>query len=113
MRWSEKARLHRLLFLSGLPIDALNAVRKHVSAVKGGGLLRIAAPRPVWTLALSDVVGDDLATIGSGPAVGASNETLRTRAAGPGSMRSKPASCARTWLMFSTGTKRISVSGGL
>lgn len=69
VRWSEKARLHRLLFLSGLPIDALNAVRKHVSAVKGGGLLRIAAPRPVWTLALSDVVGDDLATIGSGPAV--------------------------------------------
>lgn len=69
VRSFEKERLHRLLFRSGLPIGALNAVRKHVSAVKGGGLLRIAAPRPVWTLALSDVVGDDLATIGSGPAV--------------------------------------------
>ncbi len=69
IRAAEKARLQRLLFRSGLPIASLNGVRKHVSAVKGGGLARIAAPRPVWTLAVSDVVGDDPATIGSGPAV--------------------------------------------
>lgn len=69
VRPSEKAKLHRLLFRSGLPIAELNAVRKHVSAVKGGGLACLAAPRPVWTLAVSDVVGDDPATIGSGPAV--------------------------------------------
>ncbi|MFM7734392.1 MAG: DUF4147 domain-containing protein, partial [Alphaproteobacteria bacterium] len=69
LRSDDKARLHRLLFRSGLPIAAMNAVRKHASAVKGGGLLRLAAPRPLWTLAVSDVVGDDPATIGSGPGV--------------------------------------------
>lgn len=69
LRPADKATLHRLLLRSGLPIEAMNAVRKHASAVKGGGLLRLAAPRPVWTLAMSDVIGDDLATIGSGPAV--------------------------------------------
>lgn len=55
----------------GAPIDAVNAVRKHLSLVKGGGLLRWAAPAPVVTLALSDVVAhggvDEAATIGSGP----------------------------------------------
>jgi len=66
---ADEVRLQRLLFRSGLPIAALNAVRKHVSAVKGGGLLRLSAPRMVWTLAMSDVVGDDPSTIGSGPAV--------------------------------------------
>jgi glycerate-2-kinase len=65
----DKARLNRLLIGAGLGIDDLNAVRKHVSRVKGGGLLRLAAGREVLTLALSDVVGDDPATIGSGPSV--------------------------------------------
>src|SRR5207245_2785895 len=48
----------------------LNVVRKHCSRVKGGGLLRAAARAGgVWTLLLSDVVGDDPAIIGSGPTV--------------------------------------------
>jgi hydroxypyruvate reductase len=55
------------LLASGAPIAALNTVRKHLSAVKGGRLAAAAGPARVHTLALSDVVGDDPATIGSGP----------------------------------------------
>jgi glycerate-2-kinase len=69
LRSIDKLRLGRLLLRSGLDIERMNAVRKHVSAVKGCGLLRIARPRTVVTLAISDVVGDARATIGSGPAV--------------------------------------------
>lgn len=67
---SDKAALSRYLLRCGASIDVMNAVRKHVSAVKGGRLALRAAPREVFTLALSDVPGDDLATIGSGPTVG-------------------------------------------
>lgn len=63
------SRLGRHLLRCGADIHLSNVVRKHVSRVKGGGVLRAAAPRRVVTLALSDVVGDDLATIGSGPTV--------------------------------------------
>ena len=65
----DKIRLGRVLLGAGLAIAETNAVRKHVSAIKGGGLLRLGAPSEVITLAISDVVGDDLATIGSAPAV--------------------------------------------
>ena len=58
-----------LLLRSGQPIEALNAVRKHLSRLKGGQLARLAAPRPLLALVLSDVVGDRLDVIGSGPAV--------------------------------------------
>jgi hydroxypyruvate reductase len=51
---------------SGAAIAGLNAVRKHLSAVKGGQLA-LETPVPVTVLALSDVVGDDPAVIGSGP----------------------------------------------
>jgi glycerate-2-kinase len=51
---------------AGAPIGAINLVRKHLSAIKGGQLAA-AALAPVWTLVASDVVGDDLATVGSGP----------------------------------------------
>ncbi|KNC56299.1 hydroxypyruvate reductase [Thecamonas trahens ATCC 50062] len=51
----------------GASIDDINAVRKHLSAVKGGRLLEAAAPAAIVTLALSDVVGDALDVIGSGP----------------------------------------------
>nr|WP_255170886.1 DUF4147 domain-containing protein [Natrononativus amylolyticus] len=57
------------LLASGAAIDEINAVRKHCSAIKGGGLARAAAPATVVTLAVSDVVGDDPAVIGSGPTV--------------------------------------------
>ena len=57
------------LLASGAPIGAMNAVRKHLSAIKGGRLAAAAAPARVVTLAISDVPGDDPATIGSGPTV--------------------------------------------
>ena len=56
-----------LLLRSGATIGELNAVRKHLSQVKGGGLARLAAPSPVIGLILSDVVGDPLDAIASGP----------------------------------------------
>jgi hydroxypyruvate reductase len=47
----------------------MNAVRKHLSAIKGGRLAKLAYPATMLTLILSDVIGDDLDTIGSGPTV--------------------------------------------
>ncbi len=58
---------------SGAAIGEINAVRKHLSTVKGGGLARAAAPATVVGLVFSDVVGNDLGTIASGPT--ASDET--------------------------------------
>jgi len=52
---------------AGADIEALNAVRKHCSRVKGGRLAAAAAPATVLTLAVSDVVGDPPSVIGSGP----------------------------------------------
>lgn len=57
------------LLASGATINEINAVRKHLSAVKGGQLARIAAPAEVITLILSDVVGSPLDVIASGPTV--------------------------------------------
>jgi hydroxypyruvate reductase len=54
---------------AGADIEAVNAVRKHCSAVKGGRLAEACAPAPVVTLLVSDVVGDDPAVIASGPTV--------------------------------------------
>lgn len=56
-----------LLLGSGATINELNAVRKHLSAVKGGRLAQRAAPAPVVSLILSDVVGSPLDVIASGP----------------------------------------------
>lgn len=55
---------------AGTPIGELNAVRKHLSAVAGGRLAVTAAPARVVVLVISDVVGDDLSVIGSGPTCG-------------------------------------------
>jgi glycerate 2-kinase len=57
----------RLLLNSGATINELNIVRKHLSAVKGGQLARAAYPARIVTLLISDVVGDGLDTIASGP----------------------------------------------
>jgi glycerate 2-kinase len=64
---ADKALTTSLLLRSGASIHELNGVRKHLSRLKGGGLARVAAPARVVALVLSDVVGDDLSTIGSGP----------------------------------------------
>jgi hydroxypyruvate reductase len=64
---AEKQETTRLLLASGADIHEINAVRKHISAIKGGQLARLAAPARVLSLILSDVVGDDLDAIGSGP----------------------------------------------
>jgi hydroxypyruvate reductase len=66
---ADKAAVTSLLLRAGAPIQELNTVRKHLSRLKGGGLARAAAPARVVCLALSDVVGDDLSTIASGPTV--------------------------------------------
>ena len=62
-------RVNADLLESGAPIAAMNAVRKHLSAIKGGRLAAAAAPARVVTIAISDVPGDDPATIGSGPTI--------------------------------------------
>jgi glycerate 2-kinase len=64
----DKQRVVQAMLQGGADIHALNTVRKHLSAVKGGRLAA-ACPGRTLTLAISDVVGDDLAVIGSGPAV--------------------------------------------
>jgi glycerate 2-kinase len=64
----EKRRATAVLLRSGADIYALNTVRKHISAIKGGRLA-IAAACECRTLVVSDVVGDDLSFIGSGPTV--------------------------------------------
>lgn len=64
----DKVATTRLLLESGAAIHELNAVRKHLSAIKGGRLA-LRAACAVDTLAISDVVGDDPSVIGSGPTV--------------------------------------------
>jgi hydroxypyruvate reductase len=63
----EKQATTRLLLASGATIHQINAVRKHISRIKGGQLARLAGPARVESLLLSDVIGDDLDVIGSGP----------------------------------------------
>jgi glycerate 2-kinase len=66
----DKQAVTALLLGAGAGVADLNTVRRHCSRLKGGGLLRAAAAaRAVWTIVLSDVLGDDLATVGSGPTV--------------------------------------------
>jgi glycerate 2-kinase len=62
-------RLTSDLLRCGATINEINAVRKHLSQVQGGQLARLAAPAPVITLILSDVVGSPLDVIASGPTV--------------------------------------------
>ena len=63
----DKRAINQALLEAGAPIDEMNCLRKHLSAIKGGRLAAAAAPARVVTLAISDVPGDDPAVIGSGP----------------------------------------------
>ena len=64
---ADKQATTQHLLSCGATIDEVNAVRKHLSGVKGGLLARSAQPATLVTLALSDVIGDPLDTIASGP----------------------------------------------
>jgi len=66
---ADKQAVNRALLASGASIDEMNCLRKHLSAIKGGRLAAAAFPARVLTLLISDVPGDDPATIGSGPTV--------------------------------------------
>ena len=66
---ADKQAVNRALLASGATITEMNAVRKHLSAIKGGRLAAAAAPAKVVTLAISDVPGDDPTVIASGPTV--------------------------------------------
>jgi len=67
---ADKQALTQALLASGAPIEEINCVRKHLSAIKGGRLAASAWPARLITLAISDVVGDAPTVIASGPTVG-------------------------------------------
>lgn len=69
VRLEEKQKVTRLLLDCGASIDEINTIRKHLSRIKGGQLARLAYPSHLHSLILSDVVGDRLDTIASGPTV--------------------------------------------
>jgi len=66
---ADKQAINRALLKCGAHIAEMNTVRKHLSVIKGGRLAVTAAPARVVTLAISDVPGDDLSIIASGPTV--------------------------------------------
>ena len=66
---AEKQAVTRALLRSGAAIGDMNALRKHLSRIKGGRLARLAYPAKLVTLSISDVPGDDPSVIGSGPTV--------------------------------------------
>ncbi len=66
---ADKQRINKTLLQSGATIGEMNCVRKHLSAIKGGRLAAACGAAQVLTLAISDVPGDDLSTIASGPTV--------------------------------------------
>lgn len=69
MTLADKQSINRALLKSGAGIGDMNVVRKHLSGIKGGKLAAAASPARVVTLVISDVPGDDPATIASGPTV--------------------------------------------
>lgn len=75
----EKQETTKLLLASGADIHEINAVRKHISRIKGGQLARLASPAAVLSLLLSDVIGDDLDVIGSGPTAPDASTFARAR----------------------------------
>lgn len=66
---AQKQKVTRSLLECGASIHEINCVRKHISAIKGGQLARLVYPATLITLILSDVIGDNLDVIGSGPTV--------------------------------------------
>ncbi|MBI5054708.1 MAG: DUF4147 domain-containing protein, partial [Chloroflexi bacterium] len=85
MTLDDLRELTEIMLKSGAPIQEFNCLRKHLSRIKGGGLAQMAYPAKVIALILSDVIGDPLDVIASGPTVGDSTtveeakEILRKR----------------------------------
>ncbi|WP_417591435.1 glycerate kinase type-2 family protein [Parasphingorhabdus sp.] len=77
---SEKQSVTRALLRSGAPIGEMNMVRKHLSAIKGGRLAARAWPAATHMIAISDIPGDDIGMIGSGPTVADSSTCTETLA---------------------------------
>ena len=69
IKLTEKVRLNHSLLNSGANIKEINTVRKHLSKIKGGNLLKMSFPSKVHSFILSDVIGDDLSSISSGPTI--------------------------------------------
>lgn len=69
MSLEDEIAVNRALLASGAPISAMNAVRKHLSTIKGGRLAAMAAPARVVSLIVSDIPGDNPAEVASGPTV--------------------------------------------
>lgn len=66
---AEKQTITKALLRCGAPIDQMNIVRKHLSAIKGGRLAERAYPAATHMIAISDIPGDDIGMIGSGPTI--------------------------------------------
>jgi glycerate 2-kinase len=66
---ADEVAVNEALLASGAPISAMNTIRKHVSAIKGGRLAAAAWPAKVVSLVVSDIPGDDPALVASGPTV--------------------------------------------
>lgn len=66
---ADEIELNEVLLASGAPISAMNAIRKHVSRIKGGRLAAAAWPARVVSLIVSDIPGDNPAAVASGPTV--------------------------------------------
>jgi hydroxypyruvate reductase len=66
----DKAQVNEVLLASGFDITNMNLIRQSLSNLKGGGFLRYAKPAKVRSYILSDVLGDDLRVVGSGPSIG-------------------------------------------
>ena len=77
---AEKQALTQALLASGAPIGVMNAIRKEISAVKGGRLAAAAYPARMLALMISDVPGDDPGDIASGPTVGHRGDAARALA---------------------------------
>jgi hydroxypyruvate reductase len=77
---ADKLAVTRLLSAAGAPIDDLNAVRKELSQIKGGGLARACGAGRLFALIISDVLGDPLDLIASGPTVASPAATGRAAA---------------------------------
>ncbi len=95
--WDDWIALTRALLACGAPIGEVNCIRRHLSAIQGGRLGAACAPASLLTLAISDVPGDRLTDIASGPTVG-DPSTCADALAILARRRLEPSAAVRAWL---------------